>query len=111
MMQSVQFPDASPDMPGTARLVKLKFPAPRGKVPVGNAATVTPLCANVPRRIERKSWRPEMSRRTADASPVFATLSESQTEPLSRVARLGCRDPVQFPPPPPPQLPVIETEK
>src|SRR5204863_9487120 len=54
-MQSVHVPDESPVSPGTARPVKLKLQAPFGNVPVGNAATVAPLCASVPRRIEQKS--------------------------------------------------------
>ena len=58
MMQNVQVPDASPDSPATARLVKLKLHGPVGNVPVGNAATVVPLWASVPRRIEQKSCDP-----------------------------------------------------
>src|ERR1043165_4033032 len=109
-MHNVHAPAASPDSPGTERLVKLNVPLPFGNVLTGNAATVVPLCASVPRRIERKSWRPEMSSLAAVESPVVATLRLVHAVPLSIVARFGLAEPDQAPPPPPPQVPVNVSE-
>src|SRR4051794_13047306 len=95
MMHSVQVPDASPDRPGSARLVKLNAPLPDGNVCTGNAATVTPLCASVPRKIERNAWLPAMSSLATVASPVVATVSDVQADPLSTVGRFGLAAPDQ----------------
>jgi hypothetical protein len=48
-MHSVQVPVALPLRPETGRVVRLKLPAPVANVSVGNAATVTPLCASAAR--------------------------------------------------------------
>src|SRR5262249_32273473 len=94
-MQIVQVPDASPDSPGTPRFVKLKLHAPAGNVPVGNAVTVVPLCASVPRRIEQKPWRPATSRLASDESEpgVDATVRLVHAVPLSIVGRFGAAEP------------------
>jgi hypothetical protein len=108
-MHSVQVPAESPDSPGTARLVKLKLQAPLGNVPVGNAATVVPLCASVPLRTEQKSWRPAMSSLASDeSSPVVDTVRLVHTCPLSTVAMFGVAEPDQLTPMP--QLPTIASD-
>src|ERR1041384_2276905 len=96
-MQNVQVPEASPVKPGSDRLGKLKLQAPAANVPVGNAATVVPLCASVPRKIEQKSWRPEMSSwaRLASAPAVVGTGKLGDAVPLSVVGRFGVAEPDQ----------------
>src|SRR5262245_26573029 len=96
MMHNVHSPAASPVKPDTGRLVKEKLPAARGNVPTGKAATVRPLCASVPRRMERKSWRPEMFKRTPAESPVPVTFNVVHALPLSTSARFGVAEPDQF---------------
>src|SRR5687768_9818559 len=110
MMHKVQVPAASPVNPETARLVNEYVPLLRGNVPIGNASRVTLLWVSVPRKTARQVWLPEMSRRTAAASPDEATVIVSQALPLSTKARFGVAEPDQLPGFGLLQLPVIVTE-
>src|SRR5262245_16625851 len=94
-MHSVQVPVALPEIPATDRFVKLNVPEPVGNVPVGNAVTVAPLCASVPRRIDRNACVPGMSSLTSDASPACVTVRLVHAEPLSIVGRFGVAEPDQ----------------
>src|SRR3954447_3480077 len=96
-MHSVHVPDASPVKPGSERLVKLNVPLPVGNVPTGNAATVVPLCASVPRRIDRKAWLPEISSlATVESPPLVPTVRLVHAVPLSIVGRFGVAEPDQW---------------
>ena len=81
-------------------MVKPKLQAAAGTVPVGNASTVVPLWASVPRRIEQKSWRPEMLSLASDESlpGVDGTVRLVHAVPLSIVARFGVAEPDQLTP-------------
>src|SRR4051794_1375747 len=98
MMHTVQVPDASPVSPGTPRPVKAKLHAPDANVLVGNAVTVVPLWASVPRRLEQKSWRPATSSLASDESllGVDGTVRLVHAEPLSIVGRFGVAEPDQL---------------